>query len=167
MKTHTGCSCYLSDICSVNTQQAQLTRILVIDEIPLISVGLQEIFRLTQPDIQLGYTDNIFRALSSREYGDRSFDLIILGSDREHPSDSLLTHAASLKQRFSGSRVMIFTDQYDPEIIAQTTGHTVDACVHKHESPEEIRKAYATLSAGKSYVSPIFETLYYSYRLDR
>ncbi|MBS1663304.1 MAG: response regulator transcription factor [Bacteroidetes bacterium] len=167
METHTLYSFNLSDLCGVNTQQAQIIRILVIDEIPLLSVGLYEVFRSIHSGIQLDYSDNIFRALSSRQYEDRDFDLVILGSDGEHSSSTLLPHAASLKQRFPGSRVMIYTDLYDPEVITQTTMGTVDACVHKHEPAEEIRKAYVILSSGKTYVSAIFDTLYYSYRLDR
>lgn len=144
-------------------QKPLLTRILVIDEIPLIAVGLQEVFRSIHPDIQIEHTDNVFRALSSREYAKKSFHLIVLGSDEERSSDSLLIHAKELKLRFPGSRVMAYTDQYDPELIAKTTEGIVDACVHKHESAEEIRKAYVHLSTGEAYISAIFDTLYYSY----
>lgn len=167
MLTHTGCSCNLSDLCGVKTQPAQITRILVIDEIPLLSVGLNEVFRSMNPDIQLEYTDSIFRALSSREYKNREFHLIVLGSDDERASGNLLVHATGLKERFPGCRVMIFTDEYSPDLIAQTTGELVDACIHKHEPIEEIRNTYTQLSQGKCYVSAIFETLYHSYRLDR
>ena len=148
-------------------QTPSLDSILVIDEIPLISVGLQAVFRSIHPTIRVEYTDNVFRALSSREYENRSYHLVILGSDAECSSDSLLLHATELKERFAGSRVMVYTDQYDPELIAKTIEASIDACVHKHEPSEEIRKAYTRLSAGETYISSIFETLYYSYRLNR
>lgn len=143
-----------------------LISILVIDEIPLISVGLQEVFRSIHPTIRVEYTDNIFKALSSREYENRGFHLVILGSDEERSCDSLLLHATELKQRFAGSRVMVYTDQYDPALIAKTAAGIIDACIHKHESAEEIRKAYTRLSAGETYISSIFDTLYYSYRFN-
>ena len=58
-------------------QAPYLIRILVIDEIPLISVGLQEVFRSIHPDIRVEYTDSVFRALSSREYENNRFHLVI------------------------------------------------------------------------------------------
>ena len=147
-------------------QPPYLISVFVIDEIPLISIGLQEVFRTIDPTIQVEYTDNVFRALSAREYEDKSFSLIILGSDEERSCDSLLFHATELKRRFAGIRVMVYTDQYDPELIARTTDGLIDACIHKHEPAEEIRIAYAHLAAGGSYISSIFDTLYYSYRLN-
>ena len=138
--------------------------VLVIDEIPLISVGLQEVFRSIHPAIRVEYTDNVFKALSSREYESKNFHLVILGSDEEKSSDSLLLHATELKQRFAESRIMVYTDQYDPELIAKTAEGIIHACIHKHEPAEEIRKAYDHLSAGETYISSIFDTLYYSYR---
>ena len=145
-------------------QAPYLIHILVIDEIPLISVGLQEVFRSIHPSIHVEYTDSVFRALSSREYENRTVDLVILGSDEEKSSDSLLIHATELKKRFTGSRIMVYTDQYDPELIAKTAEGIIDACIHKHEPAEEIRKAYDRLLAGETYISSIFDTLYYSYR---
>src|SRR5882762_10361789 len=115
----------------MNMQAPWLINILVIDEIPLISVGLQEVFRTIHSAIRVEYTDNVFRALSSREYENKSIHLVILGSDEEKSSDSLLFHATELKQRFAGSRIMVYTDQYDPELIAKTAEGIIDACIHK------------------------------------
>lgn len=150
----------------MNIQAPYLINILVVDEIPLISVGLQEVFRSIHPAIRVEYTDSVFRALSSREYENRGFHLVILGSDEERSSNDLLLHATGLKQRFTGSRVVVYTDQYAPELIAKTAEGIIDACIHKHESAEEIRKAYTHLSAGETYISSIFDTLYYSYGLN-
>ncbi len=148
----------------MSMQTPYIISILVIDEIPLISVGLQEVFRSIHPAIRVEYTDSVFRALSSREYENKSFNLVILGSDEENSSGNLLLHATGLKQRFAGSRVMVYTDQYDPDLIAKTAEGIIDACIHKHEPAEEIKKAYNHLSAGETYISSIFDTLYYSYR---
>ncbi len=145
------------------TQAPYLISILVIDEIPLISVGLQEVFRSIHPAIGVEYTDSVFRALSSREYENKNFHLVILGSDEEKSCDNLLLHATELKQRFAGSRIMVYTDQYDPALITKTAEGIIDACIHKHEPAEEIKKAYNHLSAGETYISSIFDTLYYSY----
>ena len=168
MKTHTFCYDNLSEICRLITpmhmQAPFLTRILVIDEIPLISVGLQEVFRTIHPAIRVEYTDSVFRVLSSRDYESKSFHLVILGSDEERSSGSLLLQATELKQRFAGSRIIVYTDQYNPELIAKTAEGIIDACIHKHEPAEEIKKAYEHLSKGETYISSIFDTLYYSYR---
>jgi DNA-binding NarL/FixJ family response regulator len=142
-----------------------LIRILVIDEIPLISIGLQEVLRSIHPAIRVEHLDSAFTALSSPDYKSGDFHLVILGSDEERSSTSLLLQAIELKERFSSSLIMVYTDQYNPELIAQTVKGTVDACVHKHESPEEIRKAYIRLSAGEIYLSAIFDTLYHDFRL--
>lgn len=147
-------------------QAPYVTNVLVIDEIPLIAVGLQQVLRSIQPDIRVEYTDNIFRALSAREYAHRDFQLIILGTDQEQTSGNILEHVSELKQRFFGSRIMIYTDKYDPELIAKTSQGIIHACIHKHEPVEEIVKAYTHLTAGETYVSAIFDTLYYTYRLN-
>lgn len=148
-------------------QAPYVTNVLVIDEIPLIAVGMQQVFRTIHPNIIVEYSDNVFRALSAREYANRDFQLIILGSDHEESSGSLLELATELKQRFPGSRIMIYTDRYDPALIAKTTQGVIHTCiVHKHEPVEEIVKAYTHLTAGETYVSSIFDTLYYTYRLN-
>lgn len=58
---------------------------------------------------------------------------------------------------------MIYSTIYDPLIIQKMKETGIDAYVHKYESVDEIRKAYRHLSAGESYVSGIFHTLYYDY----
>ncbi len=147
-------------------QPPPLLHVLVIDEMPLISVGLQTVFRSIHPAIRVEHTDSVFNALSSHYYKDRDFHLVILGSGEEHDSPGLLLNAAGLKARFTDSRIMIYTDRYDPELLAKTIRGIIDACVHKHEPAEEIRKAYARLSIGETYLSCIFDTLYHSYRLN-
>lgn len=146
--------------------------ILVIDEMPLIAVGLREIFRSINPEAGVEYTSSVFTALSAKEYDDRSFGLVILGPA---PSESpeIVQSASELKQRFDGCRVLVYTDQYDPILIRKikdddknNRDRIIDACVHKFEPIEEIRNAYLHLSAGETYVSPILHTLYYAYRLN-
>ncbi|HMI63256.1 MAG TPA: hypothetical protein VK518_20205 [Puia sp.] len=144
-------------------QVPYLISILVIDEIPLIRVGLQEVFRTIDPAIRVEYTDSVFRALSSREYENKRFHLVILGSDEEKSSESLLLHATELKQRFGQPLIMIYSSAYHPIIIEKMPTTGIDAYVHKYESIPEILHAYEQLSKGEAYVSGIFHTLYYEY----
>lgn len=141
--------------------------ILVIDEIPLISVGIQEIFRSLDPSIRVERADSVYTALSSKTYDKKNFDLIILGWSVDNDPDILLSDAAGLKEKFAGSRVMIYTERYDSLLITRAGTASIDAFVHKFEAPEEILAAYAGLAAGIAWLSPIFDTLYNAYRLNR
>ena len=130
--------------------------ILVIDEIPLIAVGLQEVLRSIDPTVHVEYTETVFTALSARSFEGKTWDIIVLGSTEESPPGSLLLPAAELKQKFPGSRIMIYTDRYDPEVISQVASGAVDACVHKHEGADEVLNAWRHLSAGETWLSPKF-----------
>lgn len=141
--------------------------VLLIDEMPLMAAGLQEVLRAVHPAIKVEYEDNLFRVLSSPAYENRSFDLIILGSGDDHSPGSLLLPAAELKKRFPETKIMIFTDRYDPALIDKIGQGTIAACVHKHEPTQEIHKAWAQLKAGGSYLSPMLYSLYADYRLNR
>lgn len=140
--------------------------ILVIDEIPLLSVGLQQVFRSLNPSICVEYTSSLFTALSSRAYNDKNFDLVVLGSGENGYSYELALSVSELKKRFDNTRIMIYTDKYDPDLIGNLSLWSIDACVHKHESFGEIVNAYLRLSAGEIYISEIFHTLYHTYQLD-
>jgi len=144
--------------------------ILVIDEMPLIAVGLREIFRSANPEAQVEYTSSVFTALSAKEYDGRSFGLVILGAGPSDSPEDLFRSASELKQRFDGCRVLVYTDQYDPILIRKIKEGDdkgiIDACVHKFEPIEEIRNAYLHLLAGETYISAILHTLYFAYRLN-
>ena len=148
--------------------------VLIVDEMPLIVVGLRETLRTMHPSVHIDYTDHVLTALSSPEYQKRSYDLIILGSGEEsflgspedHSTEGYLQPAAELKERFPDARIMIYTEDYDPNLISRI-GDGIDACVHKHEGPEEIRTAWYRLLQGEIYLSPMLHSLYVLYRLDR
>jgi len=139
--------------------------VLVIDEIPLIAIGLREVLRLLNPSVEVEYTEGIYTALSAPALHGKSFDLIILGVQASGFQTNLSQPASELKERFGG-RIMIYTDQYDPTLIEKIQEWGIDACVHKYESPEEVRNAYIRLSTGEPYVSGILYALYYTYRLN-
>ena len=141
--------------------------VLLIDEMPLMAAGLQEVLQVIHPSVKVEHADNVFHVLSSPAYENRSFGLIILGSVDDHTPGSLLLPAAELKERFPGSQIMIFTDRYDPALIDTLGQGTIAACVHKHETTQEIHKAWAQLQAGGTYLSPILYSLYSIYRLNR
>jgi hypothetical protein len=163
--------------------------ILVIDESPLIAVGMQEVLRSINPAARIEYTSSVFTALSAKEFDDRAFVLIILGAGLSDSSEHLLRSATELKQRFIDCRILVYTDQYDPILIRKIMDGDnkeekfdkegkinkegkldkegkIDACVHKFEPLDEIRNAFLRLPAGEVYVSPILHTLYYTYRLN-
>jgi len=140
-----------------------LDKILVIDDLPLIPLAFQELFRAINPSAVVEYSENIFSALSAGNYARASFDLVIAGSLPDNFSGQLQQSVADLKMKFGNPRIMVYSSAYDPIIIEKMAETGIDAYVHKFESIEEIRKAYTHLAGGGSYVSEIFHTLYYEY----
>ena len=140
--------------------------VLIVDEMPLIVVGLRETLRSMHPSVRIDHTDHVLTALSSPEYVKRSYDLIVLGSAEDYSTEGFLQPAAELKERFPDARIMIYTEDYDPILIGKI-GDGIDACVHKHEGAEEIRTAWYRLLQGEIYLSPMLHSLYVLYRLNR
>ena len=149
---------------AANQKPASLDKILVIDDLPLIPLAFQEVFRAINKSAVVEYSENIFSALSCKTYVNASFDLVITGSLlQDNFSEPLQQAVTELKKKFGNSRVMLYSSSYDPAIIEKMAGTGIDAYVHKYESIEEIRKAYARLAKGEHYISEIFRTLYYDY----
>jgi DNA-binding NarL/FixJ family response regulator len=150
-------------------QSDPMNNILVIDEVPSIALGLREIFRSLNYSIRVEHTDNIFTALSSRSYEGEKFDLIVIGEQKDNPSENLSQLAAACKSRFGPCRIALYTPDYDHVLLEKMEEIGIDAYLHKYESVDEIRKAYSCLLAGERYISGIFRTLYYDYglRLDK
>ena len=140
--------------------------VLLVDEMPLIAVGLRETLRSIQPSIHVDYADHVFTVLSSPTYENKVFDLIILGSGEDNTTGGFLLPAAELKEKYPGVRIMIYTDDYDPVLIGKI-GDGIDACVHKHEGVDEIRTAWLRLQEGECYLSPMLHSLFVLYRLNR
>jgi DNA-binding NarL/FixJ family response regulator len=147
----------------LNTAPLALNKILVIDDLPLIPLAFQEIFRSVNPLTIVEYSENIFSALSAKIYANAVFDLVITGSLQEHYSENLHQAVTELKKKFRNPRIMIYSSAYDPVIIEKMASIGIDGYVHKYESLEEIKKAYSHLSQGQPFVSEIFHTLYYDY----
>ena len=140
-------------------------RILVIDDLPLIPLAFQEVFRSLNPAATVDYSENIFTALSSKAYANTNFDLVITDSLQDNFSKNMQQAVSELKKRFGQPLIMIYSSAYDPLIIEQMETVGIDAYVHKYESIDEIRRAYAELSKGETYISGIFHTMYYQYGL--
>ena len=138
-------------------------RILVIDDLPLIPLAFQEVFRGINPSVRVDFSENIFSALSSRAFASSQFDLVITGSLQENFSENLQQAVIELKKKFGEPKVMVYSSSYDPVIIEKMAATGIDAYVHKYESIEEIKKTYCRLAKGETYVSEIFHTLYYDY----
>ena len=147
-------------------QTPSLNRILVIDEIPLISLGLQEALRPVNPSIIVEYTESIFTALSSASYADKDYDLVIIGSRTGNNTANLRPSLHDMKERFGKARIMIYSLNYDHDIIQKMEEWGIDAYVHKYEDVPEIRNAYIRLASGQRFISAIFHTLYFEYCLD-
>jgi DNA-binding NarL/FixJ family response regulator len=140
-----------------------LNRILVIDDLPLIPVAFQEIFRTVNPNVHVEYSGNIFTALSAKAWANTVFDLVITGSLQDNYSANLQQAVTELRKRFGQPLIMIYSSAYDPIIIEKMSTTGIDAYVHKYESIQEILRAYEQLSKGEACVSGIFHTLYYDY----
>ncbi|HEX9511119.1 MAG TPA: hypothetical protein VF939_11605 [Puia sp.] len=148
---------------AVNQKPSPLDKILVIDDLPLIPLAFQEVFRAVNKSAIVEYSENIFSALSARTYANAVFDLVITGSLQDNYSEHLQQAVTELKKKFGNPLVMVYSSAYDPVIIEKMAETGIDAYVHKYESIEEIRKAYVRLGKGAPYVSEIFHTLYYEY----
>jgi len=148
---------------ALSQKPASLDKILVIDDLPLIPLAFQEVFRAINKSAIVEYSENIFSALSCRAYASAVFDLVITGSLQDNFSEHLQQAVTELRKKFGNSRIMLYSSAYDPVIIEKMPETGIDAYVHKYESIEEIRKAYARLAKGDSYISEIFHTLYYEY----
>lgn len=138
-------------------------RILVIDDLPIIPLAFQEVFRGVNPAAKVEFSENIFSALSSRTFANCQFDLVITGALQENYSDQLQQAVTELRKKFGEPKIMLYSSAYDPVIVEKMEAIGIDAYVHKYESIEEIRKTYCRLAKGESYVSEIFHTLYYEY----
>jgi len=146
-----------------NHKATPLDRILVIDDLPLIPLAFQEVFRTVNPSTLVEYSENIFTALSAKAWANTVFDLVITGSLQDNYSANLQQAVTELRKRFGQPLIMIYSSAYDPIIIEKMSPTGIDAYVHKYESIQEIRRAYEQLSQGETYVSSIFHTLYYEY----
>jgi DNA-binding NarL/FixJ family response regulator len=147
----------------LSNTSSSLNKILVIDDLPIIPLAFQEVFRGINESAVVEYSENIFSALSAKIYANTYFDLVITGSLQDNFSESLQQAVTELKKKFRNPRVMIYSSSYDPIIIEKMTTTGIDAYVHKYESIEEIGNAYVHLSKGEPFVSEIFHTLYYEY----
>jgi DNA-binding NarL/FixJ family response regulator len=136
-----------------------LNRILVIDDLPLIPVAFQEVFRKTNPSAHVSYSENIYAALSAKAWDNTVFDLVIIGTLHESYTTSLQLAVSDLRNRFGQPLIMIYSSVYDPAIVQNMTNAGIDAYVHKYEPVHEIRRVYEQLSKGEPCVSAIFLTL--------
>jgi DNA-binding NarL/FixJ family response regulator len=136
-----------------------LDRILVIDDLPLIPLAFQEVFRKINPSVQVSYSENIYTTLSAKALDNTVFDLVIIGSLQESYTTNLQLAVSDLRQRFGQPLIMIYTSVYDPVIAQKMTETGIDAYVHKYEPVHEIRRVYEQLSKGETPISAIFLTL--------
>ena len=149
---------------SVSTHKASpLDRILVIDDLPLIPLAFQEVFRSVNAAARVEYSENIFTALSAKAWANTTFDLVITGSLQDNFSANLQQAVTELRKRFGQPLIMIYSSAYDPVIIEKMADTGIDAYVHKYEPIDEILRGYKQLSDGGSFISGIFHTLYYEY----
>src|SRR6185437_264001 len=149
---------------SVSNHHAKpMDRILVIDELPLISVAFQDLFRSINPSVSVVYCENVYTALSAKAYAGAVFDLVIVGSVPDGRPEQAIRE---LKARFNQPSILLYSAVYDPGIIEKMEGSGIEAYVHRYEPIGEILEAYRRLSAGTRFVSSIFRTLYDDYRFD-
>jgi hypothetical protein len=141
----------------------RLDRILVIDDLPLIPLAFQEVFRSVNPSASVAYCGNVFTALSAKAYAGMTFDLVIIGLIQDLWSNDLEQTTKELIDRFGRPSIMLYSGAYDPLIIENMQVAGIDAYVHRLEPIEEIRKLYLDLSAGQTFISGIFRTLYEEY----
>jgi len=136
-----------------------LDRILVIDDLPLIPLAFQEVFRKINPSVTVLHSDNIYSVLSAKAWDNTVFDLVIIGTLKENYTTNLRLAVSDLRRRFGQPLIMIYSSVYDPAIAQNMTAAGIDAYVHKYEPVHEIRRVYEQLSKGEPCISGIFLTL--------
>jgi DNA-binding NarL/FixJ family response regulator len=62
---------------------------------------------------------------------------------------------------------MLYTDQYNPEMIGKVEERLLDAYVHKHEDVGEVSNALIRIFSGETYLSPMLDMLYHTWRFNR
>ncbi len=143
-----------------------LNKVLVIDEMPVICLGLQEAFRAINKEVTVESAENLFTVISSPTYDHKAYDLIIAAPPNDGYADDILQPVADLRKKFPEPKILLFAESYNPTIIEKMKPLAIDAYVHKYEGIKEIREAYEKLSENESYISGIFHTIYFKYGLN-
>src|ERR1700744_245096 len=113
----------------VNQKATSLDRILVIDDLPIIPLAFQDIFRSINPAAIVEYSENVFTALSAKAFANMRFDLIITGSLSDTWKDHLQQGVTELRRRFGQPLIMLYSGSYDPVIIEKMAATGIDAYV--------------------------------------
>jgi DNA-binding NarL/FixJ family response regulator len=148
------------------TNTKPLNRILVIDEVPVIAFGLQQVFLSLNTSITAEHSDNILQPLSAVAYKNKAFDLVVLGMLPDGSSENVQEVLTDLKKQFGNPKVMLYVTEYDHMIIEKIEEWGLDGYVHKYESIEELQRAYTCLAADERYISEMFHTLFNDYHLN-
>src|ERR1700753_1350070 len=64
----------------LNCSKSSEHHVLRIDDLPLIPIAFQDVFRPANSAAHVDYSGNVFTALSAKAFSNTSFDLIITGS---------------------------------------------------------------------------------------
>lgn len=143
-----------------------LDRILVIDEAPVMAMGLHAVLSRDNASLVMEYRDNLLSALAPGRLENTRFDLVILGALPDETPEMLLELLADIKRKFDSPPIMIYDMNYHPHLPEQMASLGIDAYVHKFESTEVIWQAVNNMAAKKSYLSPLINTLYHDYKLN-
>jgi two-component system, NarL family, invasion response regulator UvrY len=126
-----------------------LTRVLVVDDHPVVREGLRAILGLTC-DIAAGaMACNREEALT--ELGRGHFDLVIL--DLSLPGRSGFSLVAELKERFPQLPVLVFTYHDERQLLVHALKQGASGYVTKDSAPDELLVAIRRIARGGKYVT--------------
>lgn len=126
------------------------TKVLIVDDHPLVRKGLSQVIRDDQHFELIGET------------GDGEMALQLIQSNKPHvavldinlPGMSGLEIAKKLQAAHSSTRVIILTMHKEEELCHRALDHGVMGFVLKENAVEEIVKAITTVAGGEHYLSP-------------
>lgn len=131
------------------SEAPSLTRVLVVDDHPVVREGLRAILALTC-DIAVGAMARNREELLA-ELGRGHFDLVIL--DLSLAGASGFSLVAELKERFPHLPVLVFTYHDERQLLVHALKQGASGYVTKDSPPDELLVAIRRIAGGGKYVT--------------
>jgi DNA-binding NarL/FixJ family response regulator len=133
-----------------------MTRVLVVDDHPVVREGLRAILALTSDVTAGGLVRNCEEAVTALRH--EHFDLVIL--DLSLPGRNGVSLVAELKECFPRLPVLIFTFHDERHLVVHALKQGANGYVTKDTAPEELLTAIRRVAGGGKYVTAaLSETL--------
>lgn len=133
-----------------NTQPAKKIRILIADDHAVVRSGLQSLLKLAREFVVVGEANNGTDAVKMAD--ELKPDVVLL--DISMPIMSGIEATRVIKQKSSGTKVLILTIHASEDFVQEVIQAGADGYVLKHADKEEIFDAIRSVAASEPYFSP-------------